>query len=74
MNKCPSNNDGDVKIEIKASAGTKIPAVLTLKFFKSSEPTKSSVKLWDMPGFGDNRGLTQILINTYFMHRIFALQ
>jgi len=26
-----------------------------------------------MPGFGDNRGLTQILINTYFIHRIFAL-
>lgn len=26
-----------------------------------------------MSGFGDNRGLTQILINTYFMHRILSL-
>jgi len=32
-----------------------------------------SVKLWDMPGFGDNRGITQILINIYYIHRIFAL-
>lgn len=29
--------------------------------------------MWDTPGFGDTKGLTQILINTYFIHRIFNL-
>jgi hypothetical protein len=26
-----------------------------------------------MPGFGDNRGINQSLINTYYIHRIFDL-
>lgn len=30
--------------------------------------------MWDTPGFGDNKGITQILINTYFIHRIFNIQ
>lgn len=30
--------------------------------------------LWDTPGFGDNKGLTQNLINTYYIHRLFSIQ
>lgn len=30
--------------------------------------------MWDTPGFGDNKGITQTLINTYFIHRLFNLQ
>jgi hypothetical protein len=30
--------------------------------------------LWDTPGFGDTRSATQILINTYFIYRLFNLQ
>lgn len=30
--------------------------------------------LWNTPGFGDTKGITQILINTYFIHRLFNLQ
>ena len=29
--------------------------------------------LWDMPGLNENRGVTQALINNYFIHRIFKL-
>ena len=32
-----------------------------------------SIDLWDTPGFGDTKGITQILINTYFIHRLFNI-
>ena len=40
---------------------------------KSSDDN-SIITLWDTPGFGDTKGITQILINTYFIHRLFSLQ
>jgi hypothetical protein len=32
---------------------------------------QQQVMLWDLPIFGDNRGPSQNLINSYFIHRIF---
>jgi hypothetical protein len=30
--------------------------------------------LWDSAGFGDNQGITQIIINTYLFNRLFSLK
>jgi len=40
---------------------------------KKQENQTEVVNLWDMPGFGDSRGVTLSLINTYYIHRIFDL-
>ncbi len=52
------------------NSGTVYPAFSTIK----SIYDESTIVLWDTPGFGDTKGITQILINTYFIHRLFSLQ
>jgi hypothetical protein len=41
---------------------------------KKTEPGNKNILMWDSPGFGDNKGITQILINTYLLNRLFSLQ
>lgn len=52
-------------------SGTVYPAVLPMKELSKNQ---ESISMWDSPGFGENRGITQILINLYFIHRIFNIQ
>lgn len=35
---------------------------------------QDNVILWDTPGFADTKGITQVLINTYFITRLFKIE
>jgi hypothetical protein len=66
------NQDKDgfkgIRIEEEIIAGTIHPAWVSMP-----EPIGDGeeIVLWDMPGIGENRGLTQSLINSYYYMTIF---
>lgn len=60
-----------VKIQKEIQSGTAEPSFLELS---SSAIKDNHIVLWDMPGSDDNKGITQILINSYFYTRVFELQ
>lgn len=61
--------EGIVFIENDGVSGTAYPAHLKM----IGDHVIETVDLFDTPGSGDTKGITQILINTYFIHRLFNI-
>lgn len=60
---------GRVFIEETGISGTAYPAKKQMK----TNPNQDQIMLWDSAGLADTKGITQILINTYFIYRIFNI-